>query len=321
LSCQNKDIPDANKITFIGPRGNNGEDTRNRHESGCRVDNDRSASVCRSFPFSQHFTDKLAHDQDCDEWPPALAQQAAFDPNPKVRPPNSLRCMPDSENRSLGAKLGNIVRGASRDDFFRVDFTTNIGSADQSKVKYCLNTYNGNTEPDCTQDGHQFGMVQKSVQNGKISSPYDNGKGNDNRYKFLGTPYKEVYQCSVKFSRDGDKNIRSVVLSDWENEDHFVKDFELNNNGDTYLMEGLPQGLQIKRTGNFGSKFEYFYAPANPVGQNINEFQWDSDMEGEGRGPATDAGNSNRFCYVKADGANKNIEECWFPCYRNANGR
>jgi hypothetical protein len=229
--------------------------------------------------------------------------------------------MPDSENRSLGAKLGNIVRGASRDDFFRVDFTTNIGSADQSKVKYCLNTYNGNTEPDCTQDGHQFGMVQKSVQNGKISSPYDNGKGNDNRYKFLGTPYKEVYQCSVKFSRDGDKNIRSVVLSDWENEDHFVKDFELNNNGDTYLMEGLPQGLQIKRTGNFGSKFEYFYAPANPVGQNINEFQWDSDMEGEGRGPATDAGNSNRFCYVKADGANKNIEECWFPCYRNANGR
>jgi hypothetical protein len=82
-----------------------------------------------------------------------------------------------------------------------------------------------------------------------------------------------VYQCSVKLTRDGDKDIRSVVLSDWKNEDHFVKEFELKNNGDTYLMKELPQILQIKRTGTFGSKFECFYASTQTIGQNINEFQ------------------------------------------------
>jgi hypothetical protein len=128
-----------------------------------------------------------------------------------------------------------------------------------------------------------------------------------------------VYQCSVKLTRDGDKDIRSVVLSDWKNEDHFVKEFELKNNGDTYLMKELPQILQIKRTGTFGSKFECFYASTQTIGQNINEFQWNSDMDGESCGPATDAGNSNWFCYIKPNGANKNIDECWFPCYRNAN--
>ncbi|KAF2128258.1 hypothetical protein P153DRAFT_397355 [Dothidotthia symphoricarpi CBS 119687] len=141
---------------------------------------------------------------DCDEWPPALVQQLAFDPNPQVRPPNSLRCMSDTENRSLGGKLGQFIRSkrAARDDFFRMDLTTNIGTANLSKVQYCLNTYNDKTEPDCTQDGHQFGMVQKGLKGGKISSLYDN-VGNFNRYKFLSTPYKEVCQCCVKFMRDG----------------------------------------------------------------------------------------------------------------------
>jgi hypothetical protein len=69
--------------------------------------------------------------------------------------------MSDTENRSLEAKISNFLtsKAAARDGFFCVDFTTNIKNADKSKVKYCLNTYNGNTEPGCTQDGQQFGMV------------------------------------------------------------------------------------------------------------------------------------------------------------------
>jgi hypothetical protein len=227
-----------------------------------------------------------------------------------------------SENRALGARLGNFykLKDAARDDFFRVDFTTLINTADQAKVNYCLNLP-GKTEPDCTQDENQFGMVQKKLKNGKISAPYNND-GNDNRCKLLGTPYKEIYQCGVEITREGDKDIRSVILSDWKNEEHFVKDFELKNIGDTYLMEGLPRKLQIKRTGNFGSRSEYFYAPPSAGDlRNVNQFEWDSNMQGDGRGPATDAGGgSRRFCYVKPDGTNRNIEKCWFPCYRTANG-
>ncbi|KAF1843215.1 uncharacterized protein K460DRAFT_290699 [Cucurbitaria berberidis CBS 394.84] len=306
--------PDANKITYTGAQNNE----QNRRESGCRVNNPSAASVCRSFPFSQAFTDKLAVDQQCDEWPPALAQQQPFDPNPLVRPPNSLRCMPGPENGSLGGKLAAFLRrtNAARDDFFRVDFTTNIASADQRKVQYCLGA-----KPNCDQDGRQFGMVRKAVGGGKISSPYNFDK-NDNRYSLLGTPYKELYQCSVKFTRDGDQDIRSITLSDWEDKDFFLTDFQLPNNGDTHLMQGLPKDLQIKRTGAFGSKIGFFYAPTQTPGQNINEFEWDSDMSGNGRGPATNDGQPDRFCRVaNGNGPNKQDFECYFPCYRKANGR
>ena len=44
--------------------------------------------------------------------------------------------MPGGENGSLGGKLGNFVirNGMSRDGYFRVDFLTNIGTANQTKV-------------------------------------------------------------------------------------------------------------------------------------------------------------------------------------------
>ena len=199
--------PDANKIVYIGPNGNGGEADRNRIESGCNFNNPSSGSVCTNFPFSQKFSNPTATDYQCDEWPPALHQQ----PQPfGIRPyNNSLRCMPGGENGSLGAKLGNFVnnRGKfpgrpagvmNRDDFFRVDFISNIGTVDQTKVKFCL----GEGTTNCGSDGLQFAMTAKPVGGGKISSYY-NQAGDDNRYALQSTIYDDLYQCGVQFQRQG----------------------------------------------------------------------------------------------------------------------
>jgi hypothetical protein len=321
---QHPNDPNANRITYIGPNGGlNDEAQRNRYESGCDFKAQHSGSVCRNFPFSQKFSNKLVDDWQCDEWPPAMSQQQLFDPNPQIRPPNSLRCMPGPENGSLGGKLGNfVVRSqAARDDYFHVDFLKKIGTADQSKVKYCL----GIGTTNCGQDGFQFGLKQKTLKNGKIDSYY-NRNGNDNRYGLLNVQYKELFQCGVKFTREGDVDFRKVTLSTWDNQDVFIKDFELKNVGDTTLLKGLPVDLQVKRLGNLQTKMEFEYAPG-PTGSNVNNFAWDSDMSGDGRGPWTDPDDDpnrqpKRFCkVVPGAAANTQELECWFPCYRNANGK
>lgn len=108
IKCADNKNPDANKIIYVGPKGGPKtagltEADRNRIESGCTAENGNAAgSVCRRFPFSQKWT---TDDQskgpkfECDEWPPAASQQQPFG---KKSAPNSLRCMPGSEN---GSKL------------------------------------------------------------------------------------------------------------------------------------------------------------------------------------------------------------------------
>lgn len=331
IRCQASQDPDANKIVFIGPNGNNGEADRNRVESGCNFNNPSSGSVCTNFPFSQKFSNPTATDYQCDEWPPALHQQ----PQPFGTRPyaNSLRCMPGGENGSLGSKLGNFVNNRgnypgrpggvmNRDDFFRVDFLSNIGTADQSKVNFCL----GQGTPNCGSDGMEFGMTAKPVNGGKISSYY-NSAGDDNRYALQNTVYSDLYQCGVEFERQGDNDFQNVVLSDWQNNDvQTTPSCTLNADGDTCILQGLPNDLQIRRTGALGSKVEFEYAPGTS-GTNVNNFAWDSETSGNGRGPWTDpATDPNRqplrYCKV-VPGSAPNTEDtkCWFPCYKNQDGK
>ncbi|KAH5501272.1 hypothetical protein HBI52_172670 [Parastagonospora nodorum] len=312
IHCMGGNNPDANKITYLGKSRHN-ENNKNRHESGCRVDNPQSTSVCGAFPFSQKFSDPLARNWECDEWPPASAKQELF--NTPGRLPNSLRCMTPQENQSLGGRLSGYLRatGADRDDFFRVDFKRRLASADQSKVQYCLPT------PDCGNDAKQFQLVEKPHVGGRIGSPYE-GTKKDNKYKLSGTVFKELYQCSVKFIRTGDSYITDAKVTNFDEKDTKVADFKLPNDGATFKIKGLPHDLQVKRTGPFGSKLEFAYAPGTT---NVNHFEWDSEMEGSGRGPFTDGGKPRRFCRAEpvAKTTNKEVFSCWFPCYKNADGK
>lgn len=323
--------PDANKLVFIGPKGNNGEADRNRIESGCNFKNPSSGSVCTNFPFSQKFSNPTATDYQCDEWPPALHQQP--DPFSTRTYPNSLRCMPGGENGSLGAKLESFLNGRGnfpgrpagvmkRDDFFRVDFASKIGTADQSKVQYCLQTNPVN----CGSDFMQFEMTAKPVPNGKISSYYNSG-GDDNRYALQHTSSAEIFQCGVQFQRQGDDDFQNVVLTDWQNDEvQTTKSCSITKNGDTCILKGLPNELQIKRTGPLGSKIEFEYAPGTSGSlDGVNNFVWDSLTSGNGRGPWTDPVTDPnrqplRYCKV-IPGTNTEDVECWFPCYENHDGQ
>jgi hypothetical protein len=221
------------------------------------------------------------------------------------------------ENQSLGGALGGFLqsKNADRDDFFRVDFTKNIASAGQSKVKYCL------PQLDCGQDGRQFQLSEKPNVGGKIDSPYNGAKGKDNKYKLSNVAYKELYQCSVKFNRTGDVYITDAKVSSFDDTETKVTDFKLPNVGATYKLKGLPVDLQVKRTGAFGSKLEFSYGPGL-AGSNVNNFDWDSEMEGSGRGPFTNGGKPRRICKVETtSAANTQSFNCWFPCYQNANGQ
>lgn len=319
--CNAYNDPDANKITYIGPNGNNGESDRNRYESGCQTKT--GGSVCGNFPFSQKFIDdqSQATRYDCDEWPPAVSQQDVFD---KKANKNSLRCMPQGENRSLGSKLGNFInnRGShpgrpggvmARGDYFRVEF--DVTNADQNKVKFCL----GQGTINCGSDGFQFEMTVKKTQNGKISSPYD-PKGTDNHYALQNTVYKDILQCSVELTRNGDNDIEDVKLFNWENNDVAqTKSCSITGNTGTCDLKGLPNNLRLEKQGNLGTKLGFTYA-ADSKNVNVNFYQWDSESQGNGRGPANDSGESLRFCKVTTSG-NKQSFECWFPCYQNADGQ
>ena len=316
--CLAANDPDANLITYIGPNQDS-ESQKNRRDSACQVGNPKEAagtSMCTNFPFSQKYSDPTTTTYDCDEWPPAMSQQRDF--NSKTTK-NSLRCMPQGENRSLGGKLGNFAVNMARDDFFRVDFTTQIASVDQSKVKYCK------PQLDCTQDGFQIMMTEKKVGGGKIQAPYFLASDN-NKYQYADTPYDNLYQCSVELQRDGDKNIKNIKLFTWENKQGgTTSTCTLNNDGDTCNIKGLPVDLQIKHTGAFGSKLGFEYAPGQK-GANVNNFAWDSEQKRNGRGPWTDADPSGardplRYGKVQGNGANSQTMECWFPCWKTANGR
>jgi hypothetical protein len=271
-------------------------------------------SVRGAFPFSQAFSEKLEKYWDCDEWPPASAMQDPF--GTPGRLPNSLRCMTQFENRSLGSSLGRFLASntADRDDFYHVEFARNLATADQSRVKYCL------PRLDCGQDGKQFQLSEKRNVGGKIASPYDGAKGRDNKYKLSETPYKELYQCSVKFIRNGDSSITDAKVESFDETETKVADFKLATDGATFLMKGLPKDLQVKRKGPFGSYLEFIYAPGEK-NINPNYFEWDSEMEGSGRGPFSNGGHTRRFCQViPASAPNTELFNCWFPCYQNADG-
>ncbi|KAK7419199.1 hypothetical protein QQZ08_010967 [Neonectria magnoliae] len=318
INCETQGAPDATKITYIGP-GNTVENDRNRVESGCQTS---GGSVCGNYPFSQKFIEdqSAAGDMDCDEWPPAVSQQQLFGNKPHR---NSLRCIPAGENRSLGAKIGNFIndRGnfpgrpagpMARDDYFHVSFDLN--GADQSKLKFCLGT--GTSM--CGSDGLQFEMTKKSPVNngGKIESPYDRTH-NDNRYALQNTVYKDVFQCSVEMTRDGDRDFKDVKLFDYSNQDVTnTQSCNIAGATGTCTLQGLPNDLTISKTGNLGSVIGFEYADSN----NVNHFVWDSESTGDGRGPATDDGQALRFCKVVRSGNTEEIE-CWFPCYQNADGQ
>lgn len=240
--------------------------------------------------------------------------------------------MPGGENGSLGAKLGNFVNNVgtypgrpggamNRDDFFRVDFLANIGTADQNKVKFCL----GQGTSNCGSDGNQFGLTAKPIGGGKISSYY-NLAGNDNRYALQNTVYADLYQCGVEFERQGDNDFQNVILSDWQNDEvQTTSSCSIGADGGTCLLQGLPNDLQIRRTGALGSKIEFEYAPGL-ANVNVNNFAWDSQTSGNGRGPWTDPVTDPnrqplRYCkVVPGSGPNTEDTKCWFPCYQNQDG-
>jgi hypothetical protein len=316
-------------ITYIGPNGNNGEDDRNRMESGCQLKNPSSGSVCTNFPFSQKFSNPTATGYQCDEWPPALAQQLTFE---KKSDKNSLRCMPGGENGSLGSKLSNFVNAKggpypgrpagvrSRDDFFRVDFTTNIATIDPSKVEYCL----GGNQPKCDNDGAQFGMTSKPTSNGKISAHYD-PNGTDNHYRLTNAGLDDLFQCGVSFDRGGDNAYKNIILTDWQNNDvQITRSCFIGTNGGSCTVKGLPNDLKTTRTGTNRSKNLFEYAPGQ--NSNPNYFTWDSETSGDGRGPWTDPENDPnrkplRYCKVVGGGGNPETTPCWFPCYKHADGK
>ncbi|KAF2822871.1 hypothetical protein CC86DRAFT_448011 [Ophiobolus disseminans] len=326
IRCLAPNDPDNNKITYVGT--GHADNDRNRIESGCQVNNPQGSSICRAFPFSQAFSNKLATDWQCDEWPPALSQQPAFGQKAVA---NSLRCMPGADNGSLGGKLGGFATKTHRmvrDDFFRVDFLAKIASADQNLVPFCVRQGATMCQPIGPGDRTQFQMTSKAISGGKVSSPYNdpNAGSNDNKYHIARTPYDNLYQCSVEFTRTGNATFNQIKLFDWENKEHRPqRGCALNNNGDSCDVPGLPQPLRLKRLGFFGTAVGFEYAPGTPM-SNINQFDWDSDMVGTGRGPWTDPStdpnrNPGRFCKVTpGSAASTENFDCWFPCYKKATG-
>jgi hypothetical protein len=318
IRCEAATDPNNNLITYVGPNKASVRN-KNRQESGCQVANPRPAagsSMCRNFPFSQIFSDPTAiGTYQCDEWPPALAQQDAFD---QKQFKNSLRCMPNSENESLGGKLGGIVRNMNEDDYFRVDFTSLIGNgADLNKLHYCTSQ-----PPDCTQDGFQIEMREKKVQTGKIEAPYFRA-GDNNKYGWQGTPYAELYQCSVELERDGDSDFNDIKLFDFQNRQAGNTQSTTLDAQGTYGILGLPLVLQLKRTAGFNSRLEFIYDAGDE--EPVLKFAWHSEQEGDGRGPWTDPESDPnrkplRYCKITDTGNNKQKVECWFPCFENKDG-
>jgi hypothetical protein len=190
------------------------------------------------------------------------------------------------------------------------------------KVPYCLNK----GPSACTNDGYQFGLTQKPVDGGKISAPY-NDQDNDNRYALQSSPYKDLFQCGVELWRNSSGALVDVKLSTWENKDvHSAPTCNGPSNSARCTLKGLPNDLIIITTGNVMSKIDFEYADS----KNPNHFMWDSfssGVKGVGRGPWTDPPSDpcrdpSRYCEVRQQQqTNTGKQHCWFPCYRNADGK
>lgn len=171
----------------------------------------------------------------------------------------------------------------------------------------------------CGNDGFQFAMTEKQTQTGKITSPYDpfarlpNARQHDNHYALEETVYPDLLQCSVKLTRNGD-NAFEVTLTNWNNDDISHDTQQIPGSTGTATFTGLPLDLKIGKTGTLNSLITFEYGD-NPNAQ-VAYFTWDSESQGFGRGPATDAGDPQRFCKIDLVGNTQTVE-CWFPCYDN----
>lgn len=322
IKCQATNDPNANRITYIGPNGNNGEATTNRRESGCTAA--QGGSVCGNYPFSQAWIDdqSQATKYECDEWPPASSQQDAFN---NKQNKNSLRCMPKTENASLGAKLSNFYndQGSSypgrliagpmaRGDFMRVTFNTN--GANQAKLNFCLSQ----GTIGCSNGGYQFGMTSKPVPGGKISARYE--PSDNNRYSLQQTVFADLFQCSVELTRDGDNDFKDFKVFDCENKDTTdpnVKSCTIAAATGQCDVKGLPNNLVLKKTGAFGTELNFEYADST----NVNHFTWNSEQKGNGKGPVNKDGEILRYCAADKTSNTEQKFNCWFPCYKNADGQ
>ena len=323
--CQASTDPNAKKVVYAGPQKDNKKEyDQNRYESGCQ--SATGGSVCGNFPFSQKFIDdqSKAVSYTCDEWPPASSQQQAFGSKAQ---PNSLRCMPGDVNTRAGGRLtdfyndnggpypGRPSGAMARDDFLNIDFDLN--GADQTKLKFCT----GSQQSQCGSDGFEFGLTSKPTQNGKISAPYD-PKGSDNRFALQNTVYKDIFQCSIEFTRNGDNDFKNIKLFNWENvekTDPNSKSCSITGATGTCDLKGLPNVLTLTKNDKFdGKPIGFEYDPGTNAG--VNNFKWDSESTGDGRGPATNDGKPLRFCKVTTKGTTQDVQ-CYFPCYENADGQ
>lgn len=333
VKCQAADDPNANRITYIGPKGAGNavdpttrkprEDDINRQESGCQAAN--GGAVCGNYPFSQDWINDQtqATNFDCDEWPPAASQQVAF--NDKVHK-NSLRCMLQGENRALGSRIGNFINGVggpypgrllagrmSRDDFFAVTFNT--AGADQSKLGYCLGQGGA---AGCVTDGFQFGMTAKTVPSGRISAHYN--PPTDNHYALQNAGVGDLFQCSVEVTRNGDNDFSNIAVFDSNNlpvTDPTTTACSIIDANGLCEIRGLPQSLIMGKSGTFGTALVFEYSTIG----NVNHFLFNTESSGNGRGPATDAGSPLKYCNGILPAVGQEQFECWFPCYQTADGR
>lgn len=309
-----------NKVTYLGVDHKQNE--QNRIESGCRAAirqeggatgalTGSSTSVCQQFPYGMMFIpdpDRLSQDAaeiyQCDEWPPASAEQPDYAAKAHK---NSLRCIKGSENGKLGNELNNIYRGITANtdgkkdemdagDYFKVDFDTT--GADMSKLRYVVNP------KDCTNDGMQFQMTKRPNKGGLITAgvPEDN----DNQYTLHGKT-KAVGMCSIDFHRESDEEFTNICVTDEANTD-CAKGGKatIKTAPGSHAIKGLKQGdVTMTRTGALGTKMEF----------KFDNIKWDTTSRGTGKGPGGSRGLSTHTWCRELDGAGKTKEyTCYFPC-------
>lgn len=174
----------------------------------------------------------------------------------------------------------------------------------------------------CGSDGYEFALTEKQTQNGKISSPYNPFGLNpfsagslllnhDNHYALENTGTPDLLQCSVELARNGDNSFAATLLN-WNNKIVSQATQLIPGATGTAKFTGLPLDLTIGKTGAFSSDvtFEYGDSPKTQIGY----YKWNSESTGDGRGPATNDGQSSRFCKIETNG-NQEKMNCWFPCY------
>lgn len=322
-----------NKVTYLG--ANKKQNDQNRIESGCRASlrqesssgsmTGTSTSVCQQFPYGMKFIpapDRLdqtkAEDYQCDEWPPASADQPEF---AKKKDKNSLRCMKSSENLKLGTQLGQIYGGStantagkkakmSAGDYFKVTFNTK--GADMSKLQYVK------TPNSCKNDGMQFQMTKRPNKGGLISA--GNPSDKDNQYTLHGKT-EPVGMCSIELHRESDKEFTNICVTDETNTDcKKGGKATITSPTGSHDVSGLSQGtVRMTRTGGQGTKIKF----------KFSDIEWDTTSTGTGKGPGGSKGKSTHTWCRELDGTNKPKSgskagtsaptkykeyQCYFPC-------